>query len=104
MLRLGIRGRFFVYDNLEKCLKIVGSSRNTCSAAIVSRIKKGWECDSTLRSNCLIDSAALYIVAIQKQNRRLLSTSTVNEARKTCLYDLHVEKQGELRYEFLVLD
>ncbi|GAB1862555.1 Aminomethyltransferase [Camponotus japonicus] len=96
MLRLGIRGRFLVYDNLEKYLKIVESRRNTCSAVIVSRIKKGWGCDSTLRSNCLIDSTALYAVASQKQNRRLLSTSIINEVRKTCLYDLHVEKQGKI--------
>lgn len=98
MLRFGIRGRFVVCDNLEKCLKILGNVRDTCSAAIVLRVREGWGGDSTLRSNCLIDFTAPRAVAIQRQNRRLSSTSTVNEARKTCLYDLHVEKQGKLRY------
>ncbi|XP_072748107.1 aminomethyltransferase, mitochondrial [Anoplolepis gracilipes] len=96
MLRLGIRGRFVVCNNLEKCLKILGSSRDTCSAAIVSRVREGWDNDSTLRSNCLIDATALRAVAIQKQTHRLSSTSTINEARKTCLYNLHVEKQGKI--------
>ncbi|CAL1686986.1 unnamed protein product [Lasius platythorax] len=96
MLRFGIRGRFVVCDNLEKCLKILGNVRDTCSAAIVSRVREGWGGDSTLRSNCLIDFTAPRAVAIQRQNRRLSSTSTVNEARKTCLYDLHVEKQGKI--------
>lgn len=104
MLRLSTRGRFVVCDNLEKCLKILGSGRDTCSATIVSKVREGWGGDSTLRSNCLIDATVLPTVAIQKQNRRLSSTSTINEARKTCLYDLHVEKQGKLRFEFLVLD
>lgn len=104
MLRLSNRGRFVVCDNLEKCLKILGSSRDTCSAAIVSKVREGWGGDSMLRSNCLIDATVLRTVAIQKQNRRLSSTSTINEAQKTCLYNLHVEKQGELRFEFLLLD
>ncbi|KAM0729542.1 Aminomethyltransferase, mitochondrial [Formica fusca] len=96
MLRLSTRGRFVVCDNLGKCLKILGSSRDTCSAAIVSKVREGWGGDSMLRSNCLIDATVLRTVAIQKQNRRLSSTSTINEAQKTCLYNLHVEKQGKI--------
>lgn len=91
MLRFGIRGRFVIYGNLEKCLDATANVRDTCSVAVGARVRQ--------RHNlsCLIDSVAPSAAAdtIQTQSRRLSSTSSVSETRKTCLYDLHVEKQGE---------
>lgn len=102
MLRFVARGRFVVCDNLEKCLNempALRGVRDTCSVATVSRVKERLGGGSTSRSNCLIDSTIPH-AAIEtscRENRRLSSTSTVSEARKTCLYDLHVEKQGKLQ-------
>lgn len=101
MLRFVARGRFVVCDNLEKCLNTLGSVRDTCSVGVttVSGAKERLGGSSTSRSNCLIDSTTPRTIAdaTRRENRRLSSTSAVSEARKTCLYDLHVEKQGKLR-------
>lgn len=98
MLRFIARSRFVICD-LEKCLNTLGSVRSTCSVTITSRAKEKLSGSSTSRSNCLIDSTIPRTVvdATCRENRRLSSTLTVNEARKTCLYDLHVEKQGKLQ-------
>lgn len=98
MLRFVARGRFTVRDNLEKCLNALGEVRDTCSVATISRVKERLDGGSTSRSNCLIDSAIPRAAANAtcRENRRLSSTSTVSNARKTCLYNFHVEKQGKL--------
>nr|XP_012220640.1 PREDICTED: aminomethyltransferase, mitochondrial [Linepithema humile] len=95
MLRFGARGRFVICDNLEKCLNVFGGVYDTCSIAAMSRIRKR---GGSSTSNCLIDSAVLRATAeaIQKENRRLSSTWPRNKAQKTCLYELHVEKQGKV--------
>lgn len=95
MLRFGARGRFVICDNLEKCSNVFGSVRDTCGIAAASRIR---ERGGNSTSNCLIDSAVLRVTAgtIQKENCRLSSTSSANKARKTCLYELHVERQGKI--------
>lgn len=99
MLRLGVRSRYVVCDGLEKCLDALGSVRDVCYVAATSRVRS--RRGSTSRPSCLIDSAAASrhadIDVIQKENRRGLSSTSaaVNETRKTCLYDLHVDKQGE---------
>lgn len=99
MLRFVARGRFVVCDNLEKCLNTLESVRDTRSVTTISRAKERLGGGSTSRSNCLIDSTIPHTVvdATRRENCRLSSTSTVSEARKTCLYDLHVEKQGKLQ-------
>ncbi|EFN82129.1 aminomethyltransferase, mitochondrial [Harpegnathos saltator] len=97
MLRFGVQGRFVICGNLEKCLDATGNVRDTCSIALRSRVKQKHA--STSRLNCLIDSAVPSATAnaIQTQSCQLSSsTSGVNEVRKTCLYDLHVEKQGKV--------
>lgn len=98
MLRFVARGRFVVCDNLEKCLNTLESVRDTRSVTTISRAKERLGGGSTSRSNCLIDSTIPHTVvdATRRENCRLSSTSTVSEARKTCLYDLHVEKQGKV--------
>jgi len=95
MLRFIVCGRFVVCNNLEKYLNTLGGVRDTCSVAIVSRVKEKLNGGSTSHSNCLIDSTTPHAAA--ETIRRLSSTSTVSEIRKTCLYDLHVEKQGKLQ-------
>lgn len=97
MLRFVARGRFVICDNLEKCLSerpALGGVRDTCSVARVSRVKERLGGGSTSRSNCLIDSAIPR--ATIETTCRLSSTSTASEARKTCLYDLHVKEQGKV--------
>lgn len=98
MLRFVARGRFVICDNLEKCLSerpALGGVRDTCSVARVSRVKERLGGGSTSRSNCLIDSAIPR--ATIETTCRLSSTSTASEARKTCLYDLHIKEQGKFQ-------
>lgn len=97
MLRFGARGRFVIYDNLEKCLDALGGVRDTCSVAAVSSIRQKRAGGSTAQSTCLIDFLAPRTVTerTQKRNRRQSSTSAIAETQRTCLYDFHVEKQGE---------
>lgn len=99
MLRFVARGRFVICDNLEKCLNTLGSIHDTCSVTTLSRVKERLGGGSTSHSNCLIDSTIPHatVEATRQETRRLSSTLTVSEARKTCLYDLHVEKQGKLQ-------
>ncbi|XP_011701965.1 PREDICTED: aminomethyltransferase, mitochondrial [Wasmannia auropunctata] len=98
MLRFVARGRFVICENLEKCLHALGGVRDTCNVATVSRVKEKLSGGSTLHSNCLIDSTTPRTAAetTHREHRRLSSTSAVSEIRKTCLYDLHVEKQGKI--------
>lgn len=96
MLRFVARGRFVICDNFEKCLNTLGSIHDTCSVTTLSRVKERLGGGSTSRSNCLIDSTTPH-ATVEASRRRLSSTLTVSEARKTCLYDLHVEKQGKLQ-------
>lgn len=96
MVRFGVRSRFLIYGNLEKCLDTTSIVRNNCGVAVNgSAVRQRY--GSTLHSSCLIDSATPSAAAnaIQAQSRRLSSSSSVSETRKTCLYDLHVQKQGE---------
>lgn len=99
MLRFVARGRFVICDNLEKCLNALGGVRDTCSVTTMSRVKERLGGGLTSRSNCLIDSTIPRTAAeaTRRKNCRLSSTSTVSEARKTCLYNLHVDKQGKLQ-------
>lgn len=107
MLRFVVRDRFIVCDNLEKCLNALGGVRDTCSVAILSRVKERLIVSggSTSRSNCLIDSTIPHVAAetTRRENHRLSSTSVIKEARKTCLYDLHVEKQGKLQMQISLI-
>ncbi|XP_018046870.1 PREDICTED: aminomethyltransferase, mitochondrial [Atta colombica] len=100
MLRFVVRDKFIVCDNLEKCLNALGGIRDICSVATLSRVKERLivSGSSTSRSNCLIDSTIPHaaVETTRRENRRLSSTSVIKEARKTCLYDLHVEKQGKI--------
>jgi len=106
MLRFVIRDKFIVCDNLEKCLNALGGIRDTCSVATLSRVKERLivSGSSTSHSNCLIDSTIPHaaVETIRRENRRLSSTSVIKEARKTCLYDLHVEKQGKLQISLII--
>lgn len=95
MLRFGSRGKFIISDNLEKCLETLNSIRNTC---IVTTIPKfGLRRNDDTASCCLIDSTATQANLIQKKIRRLSSKSSINDAQRTCLFNLHVAKQGKLR-------
>jgi len=106
MLRFVIRDKFIVCDNLEKCLNALGGIRDTCSVATLSRVKERLivSGSSTSHSNCLIDSTIPHaaVETTRRENRRLSSTSVIKEARKTCLYDLHVEKQGKLQISLII--
>ncbi|KAL0133803.1 hypothetical protein PUN28_001047 [Cardiocondyla obscurior] len=91
MLRFAVCGRFVICDNLEKCLNTLGGIRDTCSVNTTLRVK-----EKLGGSNCLIDSVFRNRSSILCENRWTSSTSTVSKARKTCLYDLHVERQGKI--------
>ncbi|XP_076240608.1 aminomethyltransferase, mitochondrial [Calliopsis andreniformis] len=85
MLRFGVRGKSFCFDSIERCHEVLGNVRESSGLTTISKL-------SSKRANCLIDSEARSEIP---EGRRLLSTST-SEARKTCLYDLHVENRGKI--------
>ncbi|KAG7210082.1 hypothetical protein KM043_011654 [Ampulex compressa] len=93
MLRFGTRGRWIGVDSLEKCGDTLGIIRELSSATI-AKLSSGRGC-STSRSRCLIDSNSIRGQSLGHEIRRSYS-STSEDPRKTCLYDLHVDKQGKI--------
>lgn len=90
MLRFGVRGRSVCLESFERCFEALGNVRESSGLATISAL-------SSKRMKCLIDSEA---GSRRAENRRLSSTSTP-EARKTCLYDLHVENRGKHMFAYL---
>ncbi|XP_015595871.1 aminomethyltransferase, mitochondrial [Cephus cinctus] len=95
MLRFGLRGLRIVSDGFEKpaiCTREIGSS------CLANRLRHGATCGCSI---CISDrgiSAVFYGKSRAVIGQRGYGDQSVKEPepRKTCLYDLHVDKQGKI--------
>lgn len=96
MFRCGTRERrIFNFEGIEKCLEVFTGKRNT-SSLVASRVRSRRR-GSLMHLRCLIDSTICGspVGVFHSKQQRRMSTSCDLE-RKTCLYDLHVEKEGKI--------
>ncbi|XP_043498943.1 aminomethyltransferase, mitochondrial [Polistes fuscatus] len=100
MFRLNFRDRrIYRIEGIEKCLDVLHvSMRKSSTLEATSKVRSKRKSSITYLG-CLIDSTIYsgFLGLIRNSMVRTMSTTTnLNKIEKTCLYDLHVKKEGKI--------